>query len=106
MNYPSPCIICKCDCGKSRPHYLYCARYRTWINTWWLRFNAIYHKLCRARRTISQKFLYEHPDEVRRYLRDGPCTYCKVAGDCETPCAAYWQWWDARQEWHRRRLGL
>ena len=53
-----------------------------------------------------EKFVYEHPDIIRRYLEKGPCEHCQMANVCETTCGAYWNWWDARMEWLKRRWGI
>ena len=53
-----------------------------------------------------EKFIYEHPDAIRRYLEKGPCEKCPNADLCDTPCFSYWLWWDARMEWLKRRFGM
>lgn len=50
-------------------------------------------------------FCYSHPDDVRRYLRTSPCRGCGFEANCDTPCGAYLQWWDARMGWVRRKYG-
>ena len=102
MNYPSPCEKCGketyCDMRK-------CAEYHKWICAWWKYFNGVYKELCAPRPVGSEKFIYLHPDEYRRYIMKSPCKSCKAHEKCNTPCATYWKWWDERMEWHRRRLG-
>ena len=76
-----------------------------YIKAWWKYFNAVGR---RARRYVheanTERFVYQHPGEVRRYLQRGPCPDCKAVEKCRTPCDTYWQWWDARMEWMKRRL--
>lgn len=101
--YPNPCDACgRVNCT----YYRDCGQYLKYVRTIWKQFN---HYPIRAYRKFknkkSEKFCYEHPDIVRRYLEKGPCEKCPKAKDCEIPCFAYWCWWDARREWHRRRLG-
>lgn len=100
MNYPNPCENCPTGCHDPSVIAKSCDRYRTWINTWWKHFHGY---AVRAKR-VSQRFRYEHPDIVRRYLMISPCEGCGKAKECDCPCMAYWRWWDARQEWHRNRL--
>lgn len=44
----------------------------------------------------DRKFRYEHPDELRRFLRLGPCVECELEAVCDLPCPAYARWWDLR----------
>jgi hypothetical protein len=37
-----------------------------------------------------------HPDERRKWLRNGPCENCPVSHFCDTPCRAYLTWYDDR----------
>ena len=100
MNYPSPCEKCTyagpCNAKQG-------GAYQMFIRSWWKHFNGLYIKLC-AHKGASQKFVYLHPDEYRRYIEKSPCESCKAHEKCTTPCATYWKWWDERMEWHRRRL--
>lgn len=104
MSYPSPCE--KCDrnpcningnkgCTAWRIRYLYRQK----------QINAYAWKACRPIIIKSGKFCYRHPDEQRRYLRHSPCEGCKINHICDTPCAAYLQWWDQRMAWVRRNYG-
>ena len=104
MNYPNPCENCPTGCYDTNRGAKECVRYRTWINTWWKHFNGYVTRVRAQKKPESTKFFYEHPDIVRRYLMNGPCEGCKREKACDTPCGAYWRWWDARQEWHRNRL--
>lgn len=101
MTYPSPCEKCtrsSCNVGGS-----------TGCDAWQIRYlyrqkqiNAYARKVCQPKVVISAKFCCRHPDEERRYLQHSPCEGCKINKICNTPCAAYLQWWDARMEWVRR----
>lgn len=102
INYPSPCLKCsKENCQEKKctdwlMRYLYRQKQ---INAYarggkWQQPDET--RLC---------YVYEHPDVIREYLQKGPCRFCQREKDCDTPCQAYWRWWDARQEWHRKRLG-
>lgn len=102
MSYPNPCD----SCGKDHcTIYRDCSRYLKRLNTIWKQFNAYPARVYRAQKTMrNEKLIYEHPDIIRQYLEKGPCAACKRAEECETPCPAYWNWWDARMEWVKRRL--
>lgn len=101
MNYPSPCDSCQTvDCRAPKN----CAKYQMYIRSWWKRFNGIYKELCFNKPGVSERFVYLHPDEYRRYITKSPCDNCKAKENCVHPCATYWGWWDDRQEWHRRRF--
>lgn len=101
MNYPSPCI--SCPSGDCRAHKN-CPKYQMFISSWWKFFNGMYVALSANKPGVTQKFVYLHPDEYRRYITNSPCESCKAKDKCVRPCATYWGWWDDRQEWHRRRL--
>lgn len=105
MKYPNPCEQCRRPCKSSNSQAKTCPDYRAYINAWWKFFNICYRRMCRyTHGTNSEKFAYEHPGEIRRYLERGPCPDCKANQKCDTPCATYWKWWDARMAWFRRRL--
>ena len=101
-SYPNPCDTCtrdKCpkNCAAWRMRYLYRQK----------QINAYHVRSYKAKRNMKrQKFVYEHPDLIRRYLQEGPCKKCRAADTCDTPCAAYLRWWDARMEWLKGRLRL
>ena len=101
MNYPSPCI--SCPSGDCKAHKN-CGKYQMFIRSWWKRFNGLYKELCANKPGVSERFVYLHQDEYRRYITKSPCDSCKAKENCVHPCATYWKWWDDRQEWHRRRL--
>lgn len=101
-NYLNPCDSCEkaedcrlgygCDRWKIR--YLYRQK----------QINAYARKLAdhTYKPEPGKAFVYEHPDIIRRYLRNGPCGHCQREKVCEDPCPAYWRWWDARMEWFER----
>lgn len=101
-DYPSPCG----NCEKERCDYRKCGDYHMWLNTMWKRFRGYLQRSYGKGKTMKrQKFIYEHPDMVRQYLRNGPCGQCMAAKCCEIPCAAYLSWWDARMAVFRHKLG-
>lgn len=101
-SYPNPCDTCS-QCTNTGGCEEWKIRYRYRQK----QINAFAKNLAREYRNVkTQKFTYEHPDIIRQYLHDGPCAQCKAAESCETPCPAYWRWWDARMEWMKRRAGV
>lgn len=100
MKYPNPCDTCNhcvkpTGCDKWKTRY----RYRQ------KQINAFAKMQGRPKiKKDDSKFRYEHPDIIRRYLKHGPCEGCKIKDDCDTPCSAYWSWWDARIEWLREKF--
>lgn len=101
MNYPSPCD----DCAKcTRPQG--CEAWRVRYRYFQKQINACARKLCE--RPVPQPsadcFTYDHPDDVRRYLRSHPCKTCHLEPTCDTPCDYYLHWYDARIQYARKRL--
>ena len=102
-DYPNPCD----GCDKAACKYQKCPQYLKRFRTMWKQFNSYPVRRYRAmKRMKREKYIYEHPDMIRQYLKNGPCAKCKAAGECDTPCPAYWRWWDARMEWLKWRMGL
>lgn len=102
-NYPNPCD----SCTRATCKYQECQPYLKRIRTMWKQFNGYPERSYKAKRKMKRdKFIYEHPDLIRRYLQEGPCGKCRAASDCDTPCVAYWRWWDARMVWLRWRMKL
>ena len=112
-NYPNPCDKCprKSKCAEG------CQEWIKRVRTIWKQFNGYPQRAAadaarQARQREAEekrratKLRYEHPDIVRRYLQNGPCEGCLCENTCDTPCAAYWHWWDARMQWIRGRLGV
>ncbi len=96
MNYPSPCDSCGkgygcTGCEKWEMRYRYMQK----------RINAYARKVCC--KLPENKFCYSHPDDVKRWLKDTPCTGCKANAFCDTPCNIYLRWYDARIQIARRR---
>lgn len=103
MKYPNPCE--KCRRAEDCTNYRKCKPYMQRFYTIWKQFYAYPVRIYRGKKNMkSNKFAYEHPDIVRRYLEKGPCEKCRLSESCETPCLVYWEWWDARMEWIRRRF--
>lgn len=102
--YPSPCL--KCDkeyCKRSGNNYKQCAEWLTWFRWWWKRFHSMLPAV-HLHTGFPDKFCYSHPEDVKRYLRNGPCVGCSAGQSCDTPCRAYLQWYDARMEIVRKKL--
>lgn len=105
MKYPNPCE--KCEKADNCYDYRKCTPWKQRLNTIWKQFNTYPARVYRVQKTMKRKkFTYEHPDIIRRYLEKGPCEKCQREKSCETPCPAYWGWWDARMEWIRRRFWM
>lgn len=112
-NYPNPCD--KCPQGSKCLHG--CPEWEKRVRTIWKQFNGYPQRsrmdaMRQARQKEAEekrretKLCYEHPDIVRRYLKNGPCEGCLCENTCDIPCAAYWRWWDVRIKWIRGRLGV
>lgn len=80
-------------CGRGACQWAaeYLARQR-WINAF-------------AQRMGGRCFRYEHPLEVERFFREGPCKGCPVEKICDMACPAYTQWWDMRMAYFRKQFG-
>lgn len=102
--YPNPCDNCQiaASCGFGYGCIKWQIRYRYRQK----QINAYARKLLQAKNTEQIKFVYQHPDMIRRYLSEGPCKGCKAESACNTPCPAYLQWWDARMEIIRKKVGV
>ena len=104
MSYPSPCDTCQklcpggCGCEAWRIRY----RYRQ------KQINAFARKiLTPVPQTQKPKgFTYDHPDEVRRYLRANPCAGCRLEATCDHPCTVYLHWYNAHMAIARKKVGL
>ena len=97
--YPNPCDNCERDpCLRMK-----CPDYLKYFLTIWKQFNTYPARSYRKNKVMNgEKYVYEHPDIIRRYLHDGPCGVCSNKAGCDTPCLAYWGWWDERMEWLKR----
>lgn len=84
--YPSPCDTCAVadtgcsgkNCQPWRIRYLYRQK----------QINAFARKLATGT-TVHSKFVYAHPDELRRMLEKNPCEGCLIEKICEEPCEFY-----------------
>ena len=99
--YPNPCDTCQ-DAASCK-HSYGCADWQIRYRYRQKQINAYASNLLQAKVTEQTKFYYQHPDEVRRYLADGPCKGCKAEQVCNVPCPVYLRWWDARMQMIRRR---
>ena len=96
--YPNPCD----RCTRASCKYQECQEYLKRVRTIWKQFNGYTARSYKAKSNMKrEKFIYEHPDLIRRYLQEGPCKKCRTDDNCDTPCGAYLRWWDARMEWLR-----
>ena len=102
MNYPNPCDTCTDQCSG----YTGCDRWAMRFKTIWKQFNSYQIRQYRKKANRKTKFVYEHPDLIRKYIKDGPCKGCEFEQLCDVPCAAYFHWWDVRMAWLKGRLGM
>ena len=95
-----------CDgCTKRICDYRHCGAYCRWISAVWKEFGRYENRPyweCSA--DADDKLLYVHPEVFRKYLQSGPCGRCSLEKLCETPCRSYWQWWDARMVWLKKKF--
>lgn len=68
----------------------------------WLAEYYVRQRWINARYPEEKEFTYFHPEEVERFLRQGPCTGCKVERVCDMPCPDYVRWWNLRMEMARK----
>ena len=101
MDYPSPCDTCRQSKDCSHPCDKWKIRYRYRQK----QINA-YAKGVRvkSRHLPGNKFCYSHPDDVRRWLKESPCTGCHANAFCDTACPVYLRWYDARMQIARRKV--
>ena len=100
MAFTNPCDGCERNTGNCE-HYVSCNRYRYWLNYNWKCARIV----ARRQKRQSQgdnKWAYQHPHMAKKYIDDGVCGECSLRGNCDEPCAAYWEWWDARMEYFRK----
>ena len=96
--YPNPCDTCKeaetCTKGTGCSAWLTRYRYRQkQINAYARKKKAAY---------LKKHFVYNHPDETRRYLQNRPCDRCMQQYKCNVPCAVYLSWYNARLDYARK----
>lgn len=101
MAYPNPCDKCQKErCGADGG----CQYWRSWINWNWATFRGYIARKKNSKEKVT-KWVYQHPDRAREYLKNGPCKECKMRENCDDPCSAYWEWWDARMDYFRKVMG-
>ena len=95
--YDTPCGGCPRDAAC---YDLDCKRWRQQFLAAWDSFRDYPRREYRrmAKESGREVFRYAHPDEIRAYLKNGPCPRCPGEKTCRVPCPAYWRWWDARME--------
>lgn len=90
------------SCTQPTCDYRRCKPYRRWLSESWKQFRRyVCHIDSFPKPSGAGKLAYYHPEQLRRYLNEGPCRRCLYTDDCDLPCAAYWSWWDARMVWLR-----
>lgn len=109
MNYPSPCDSCtdrKCEAYSGA--YLHCQAWLTRYRYRQKQINAFANKPPQMKMPAERThcFTYDHPDDVRRFLRSHPCKGCPLEPTCDTPCGLYLHWYNARIELARRRAKI
>ena len=102
--YPSPCDKCdraaNCGLGYGCTDWQIRYRYRQH------QINAYAKRAAEPRSGRENKFTYQHPDEIRRYLANSPCRGCKVEKTCNVPCPDYLHWYNARMRVIRKKVGV
>ena len=95
-----------CDhCVQPVCDYRRCPPYQKWFKAAWNEFRRNVPGGCWVENTQKEgKFTYVHPNLIRKYLENGPCSRCDWADVCDAPCVAYRHWWDARMAWRRWKL--
>lgn len=104
MSYPSPCDTCQTPCTGGYGCEAWRIRYRYRQK----QINAFAKKIMQPAMRIKKHaaFAYDHPDDVRRYLRTSPCIGCQMEKHCDIPCLVYLNWYDARMAITRKKVGL
>lgn len=100
FNYPNPCDTCT-ECNGYEGY----DRWRMRFLTVWKQFNTYQVRQYKKKENMDTKYIYEHPDIVRKYIKDGPCKGCQFELLCDVPCGAYYHWWDARMAALREKYG-
>jgi len=99
---PSPCNTCKCVAYPRRCENKECQAWREW---WIERWEQI-RSCAQARLNMAptetparDKFQYDTPDHIRRYLQEKPCEKCQVPKDlCHGVCRSLRRWEEYRKE--------
>lgn len=100
-DYPHPCETCeKADNCRARSG---CTDWKIRYRYRQKQINA-YAKL-RKQEILTTKFIYQHPNDTRRYLQQWPCDRCENADDCDIPCGQYFAWYNARMELAKKKAG-
>lgn len=125
-NYPCPCLECEKNCRLvGETNWRKCGTYRTWFLWWWKFFQENIPKLssgCAQTKPQQKpdKFVYFHPCEtagsetarkkniaksIKEVSAKKPCVRCSLDVDCNKPCSAYAQWYDASLSLIRKQVG-
>lgn len=99
-NYPNPCDTCTKDgsCWKGYG----CPRWREYYRHRQQLINDYPKKKKQGR--FDTRFVYQHPNDTRRYLLQWPCNGCEREAKCDIPCGAYLAWYDGRMAYFRSML--
>lgn len=103
MAFENPCNKCVHAQTDICKNWQTCNRYHLWLNYCWKCARIAAKRTPRAKKDPS-KWVYHHPDAVRKYINEGVCAKCPLNGNCDEPCGDYWDWWDARMEYFRKVL--
>lgn len=103
-SYSSPCEKCGKKCSYPQcTEWTIRYRYRQkLINGFAKRYGSMGKPMKKKR----ESFVYLHPIEIERYLKQSPCSKCPGEKGCDTPCGAYLAWYNARNTFARKKLGI
>lgn len=105
MAFTNPCEGCSKNKDGDCSYWSKCGDYRYWLNYNWKMARTNTRKPQKAVRNTS-KWVYHHPDDVKKYLIEGVCNDCPFNEGCNDPCQAYLDWYNARMEAIRKVAGV
>ena len=101
-SYPNPCENCKkadtCNKGYG------CTAWRTRYRYRQKQINAYAKQKKNA--YFATRFVYQHPNDTKRYLSQWPCEHCENEKDCDVPCTQYLNWYNTRMMLARKKVGI
>lgn len=100
MAFENPCDKCDREDTSICTVFQRCNDYRYWLN---YNFKVARHMARKRKEELPKTtcWVYQHPDDARRYIEKGVCGECKLASDCDDPCNAYMEWYNKRMEYFR-----
>ena len=104
-DYPSPCTECHRNINGSCNQYDTCSVWKTRYYYRQKQINAKYRQMQTPKYERTEAFVYEHPDQTRRFLQEGPCVRCPLQETCDWPCPSRLLWWDLCMEVLRKKVG-